>query len=87
LYICITTYLSQLISYFIVFCLFSRRTRARGGSESNLPMSDQKANSSRPRCIPKSSQNSSRDSSFSDLSGETKITLKQATSHPSLVSM
>ncbi|KAF0764799.1 Restin, partial [Aphis craccivora] len=62
----------------------SRRTRARGGSESNLPMSDLKPNSSRQRCIPKSSQNSSRDSSFSDLSGETKITLKQATSHPSL---
>lgn len=64
----------------------SRRTRARGGSESNLPMSDQTPNGSRQRCIPKSSQNSSRDSSFSDLSGDTKITLKQATSHPSLAS-
>jgi len=70
----------------ILYYFFSRRTRGRGGSESNLPMSDQPPNSSRQRCIPKSSQNSSRDSSFSDLSGETKITLKQATSHPSLAS-
>jgi hypothetical protein len=78
--------------YLIICCclvinyFFSRRTRARGGSESNLPMSDQKTNTPRPRCIPKSSQNSSRDSSFSDLSGDTKMTLKQAASHPSLIS-
>ncbi|XP_050429712.1 uncharacterized protein LOC126838941 [Adelges cooleyi] len=65
----------------------SRKTRARGGSESNLPITnDHQPNAaSRPRCIPKSSQNSSRDSSFSDLSSETKIALKQATSHPTLV--